>query len=227
MAATPALYGKPAITLLDPDTAARDARYIAFVEVSEVPSADSPDHVLYSFPWLSSNLTVRSSGALATENDSDTRAAGWPSTGSGEVRNATVQVWRQTDDLLRYIDSVEHGRLPMPLAFALTEVFSNTTSDVDYGFPRASIEFKVQNKTGVPRCDVDGSGAPVASVSPGATACVSGGTPTAKSTGKDDQGASSTASPSSSSKHNAASGLTGASIYGLLAAAVAAGVFVM
>lgn len=215
------LYSPAVITLLKPDDAARSARYIAFFQVSFIPTTDTLDDVIYSYPWIRSNLTVHDSGELATTSDTVSRIAVSPEIDGGEVRNATIQVWRQDDDLERYIDAVENGRIPMPLVFALSQVFSNTTDAVSYGFKRASIDFKIQNKTGVARCDVDGNGAPIPSISRGATACAATATSTGKTHGSSGAGASATASPSSTSKHNAAAGLVGSSVFGGLAMAVA------
>ncbi|OAQ99363.1 hypothetical protein LLEC1_01070 [Akanthomyces lecanii] len=193
------LYSPAVITLLKPDDAARSARYIAFFEISFIPTTDTLDDVIYKYPWIRSNLTVHDSGELATTGDT---------------------VWRQDDNLERYIDSVESGRIPMPLVFALSQVFTNTTDNVSYGFKRASIDFKIQNKTGVARCDVNSNGAPVPGISRGATACAPTPTSTSKA-GGGAAGASATPSPSSTSKHNAAAGIVGSSVLGGLAMAVA------
>lgn len=219
--ASPLLYDMAAITLLDPDDEARKARYIAFFEVAYIPTIDTLDNVIYSYPWIESNLTVQDSGALATSNDSDSAHAASPEIDGSEVRNATIQVWRQNDDLLKYIDSVEHGRVPMPLLFAIAEIFSNTTSKVSYDFKRASIDFKIQNKTGEARCDINSNGAPIPSVSRGATACLASATTAAHS-----GGSSATASPTSKSKHNAAVSVMGSPMYGFLAMVVA-GVWIL
>lgn len=223
--ANPILYTPAVITLLKPDDEARKARYIAFFEISYIPTTDTLDDVIYSYPWIRSNLTVHDSGELATTPDTDSRNAASPAIEGGEVRNATIQVWRQDDDLQRYIDAVKNGRIPMPLMFALSQVFTNTTDQVSYGFRRASIDFKIQNKTGVARCDVNSNGAPIPSVSRGATTCAATATSTGKAggSGAGAGGASATASPSPTSKHNdaAAAGITGSLFYGWLPMAVA------
>ncbi|KAM3502282.1 hypothetical protein MY10362_004951 [Beauveria mimosiformis] len=221
--ANPALYEPGVITLLRPDDEARKARYIAFLEISFIPTGDTIDEVIYAFAWYRSNLTVHDTGQLIITDDTNGRNAKSPEIDGREVRNATIQVWKQTDNLQRYIDSVESRRIPMALMFALTTVFANNTDRVSYDFERASIDFKIQNKTGEARCDVNSNGAPIPSVSRGATACLASATSTAKSGGSSGAGAgaSTTASPSPTSKHNAAAGILASPVYGWLAMAVA------
>ncbi|EJP65412.1 uncharacterized protein BBA_05743 [Beauveria bassiana ARSEF 2860] len=221
--ASPALYEPAVIRLPLPDDEMRKGRYIAFFEISFIPTGDTIDEVIYAFAWYRTNLTVNDSGELVRTDDTNSHDAKSPEIRGREVRNATIQVWKQTENLQQYIDSVESGRIPMPLKFALTTVFANNTDEVSYEFERASIDFKIQNKTGVARCDVNSNGAPIPSVSRGATDCLATATSTAKSGGSSGAGAgaSSTASPNPTSKKNAAAGFLASPVYGWLAMAVA------
>ncbi|EGX92988.1 hypothetical protein CCM_04360 [Cordyceps militaris CM01] len=221
------LYLPAAVTLLPPggDTAAA-ARYVAFFEISYVPPTNSLDDVLYAFPWIRTNLTVQGSGsgALAATPDTDTHMALSPAVESGEVRNATLQVWRQDADLERYVAAVAAARVPSPLVYALLQVLTNTTDQVSYDFARASIDFQIQNKTGTPRCDVDANGAPIPGVARGATVCTAVATSStsgkAGGSGARTTAATTAASPSQTSKQNAAAGLVRSGVYGALALAV-------
>lgn len=217
---TDALFQDPVITLDDPDDKARKARYIAFLEISAIPSDDSVNNVLYSFPWIMTNMTVHESGELATSNDTDSHHADAPDIQSSEIRNATIQVWRQTDDLLTYIKAVELDQRSTPLVFALAEVFTNSSSDIPYDFKHASIDFKVHNTTADGRCDVNSNGAPIPGIPRGATSCPS--TTSATATGKGSGKSNDAAKPSSSSKDSGAATL-GSRVfaYGSIAMAIA------
>ncbi|OAA70647.1 hypothetical protein ISF_02621 [Cordyceps fumosorosea ARSEF 2679] len=220
--ANPVFYTPAVVTLVKLDDAARAARYIAFFEVSYIPAADTLDDVVYTYPWIRTNLSVQdAAGTLGGTADTDSQLAVAPAIDTGEVRNATLQVWRQDDDLLRYIAAIERTRVPAPLSYAISQVFSNTTTNVSYDFRRASIDFKVQNKTGTRRCDVNAEGAPVPGVPRGASACTATATAAATSSGKAGAaGSSATVSPSATSKKNAAAGGAASSgVYGWLAMA--------
>ncbi|TQV97834.1 hypothetical protein V2A60_006444 [Cordyceps javanica] len=223
--ADPALYTPAVITMLRPGDSPPPARYTAFFEISYIPTADTLDDVVYSYPWIMSNLTVDGgSGELAPTADTRRYSAVSPAITGGEVRNATIQVWLQDPSLDRYISSVQRAGVPLPLNFAISQVFSDTTGDVSYDFPRASIDFKIQNKTAPARCDVNGNGAPIPGVSRGATDCLATATAaTAGGTGGPSGTAGSSSSPTStSSKKNAAAAMTIAesAVYGWLAMAV-------
>lgn len=213
--ANSAMYDPATIALLDPDAEARQARYIAFLEISYIPGSDSADNVMYSYPWIRSNMTVQDSGELLPNSSSDNPKSSKPWIPSSEVRNATIQVWRQTGNLDSYINNVRN-KLKMSFGFALSEVFTNSTSDLPYDFKLSSIDFKVQNKTGTARCDVNDNGAPIPSVSRGATDCLA--TATVSGKGSSTKGASA----SSTSKKNDATDLFHASAYSWIALAVAA-----
>ncbi|KAJ6788788.1 hypothetical protein PWT90_07603 [Aphanocladium album] len=215
--AYPSMYDPAAITLLKPDDEARKAHYVTFFQVSHIPSADSLDNVIYWFPWIETNLTVQDSGLLARSRDTVSVRALGPEIQGSEVRNATLQVWRQTQDLLGYIDSIVHGPVVMPYTFAIAQVFTKTTDKCSYDFKRASVDFKIQNKTGVARCDVNSNGAPIPSVSRGATACLSKATSSGAGGGSGSAGPSATATPSSTSKKNDAAEVVGSPIHGWLA----------
>ncbi|KAI1780314.1 hypothetical protein F4818DRAFT_395331 [Hypoxylon cercidicola] len=145
--------------LADPDGTGRDGRYVAFVEVSRIPELDTIDDVIYSFPWIESNLTVTENGTLTPDLHSYgySQIIHFNSIPTNEVRNATVHVWKQTPELVAFL--LDQDRHAILLQLAL--VWSNTTERISYDFPRANVDFKIRNETGEYRGDVDGNGASI------------------------------------------------------------------
>ncbi|KAI1381203.1 hypothetical protein F4677DRAFT_119356 [Hypoxylon crocopeplum] len=147
---------RPVVTLSDPDSAGRDDRYISFLEISYLPTIDTLDDVIYAFPWIKTNQIVLENGTLSDELYESSQIYHADAIESGEVRNATLHVWRQTPSLMDYIDDDV-----WPTLWQLAGVWSNTTSKVDYDFARANVDFKVRNDTGTFRGDVDENGATI------------------------------------------------------------------
>ncbi|RDL40150.1 uncharacterized protein BP5553_00129 [Venustampulla echinocandica] len=165
----------PILTLINMDEEAKASLYIAFLEISRIPTTSMLDDVLYTFPWTLTNLTVLSNGTLAETNDTKS----WHirnEIDGGEVRNATMHVWRQTPELTAWMAGEDARVTRMPSWYTIAKVWSNTTDRVSKNFPKANIDFKIQNTAGDYRCDVDNSGAPISGISVGATTCT--GAPT-------------------------------------------------
>ncbi|KAI1403322.1 hypothetical protein F4819DRAFT_231280 [Hypoxylon fuscum] len=143
----------PAVTLTDPDSAGREDRYLSFLEISYIPTIDGLDDVIYTFPWIKTNLVVKENGTLSDELDESSSITRFDKIESNEVRNATLHVWKQTDALMAFLDDDN-----MPLFWQLALVWSNTTSRYDYNFQHANVDFKVRNETGNFRGGVDENG---------------------------------------------------------------------
>ncbi|KAI4859143.1 hypothetical protein F4820DRAFT_182588 [Hypoxylon rubiginosum] len=161
LAATDVAMTEPLVTLADPDGTGRDGRYVAFAEVSYVPTYDGVDDVIYTVPWLEANLTVLDNGTLTPDPHTygASRITHFNTIYTGEVRNATVHVWRQTPELVAFLlDDDDYGG---NLWLQLVLVWSNTTGKISYDFPRANVDFKVRNETGEYRGDVDENGASI------------------------------------------------------------------
>ncbi|KAI8962043.1 hypothetical protein F5Y11DRAFT_324084 [Daldinia sp. FL1419] len=150
------LFDYPEIVLTDPDSAGRDGRYTAFLEISYVPYYESLDTVIYTFPWIKTNLIVKENGTLSDELRESRTWSRYYETTTSEVRNATMHVWKENPELKHFIEEDD-----MPMFFQLARVWSNSTSKVDYNFPRANVDFKVRNETGEFRGDVDKNGAKI------------------------------------------------------------------
>ncbi|KAF3067356.1 hypothetical protein GL218_08685 [Daldinia childiae] len=150
------LFERPTVVLADPDTTGRDDRYIAFLEVSYVPWIDTIDDTIYTFPWIKTNLIVTENGTLSDELRESRSIYRPDDTPSSEVRNATMHVWKQNPELIRFIEEDD-----FPIFWQLARVWSNSTSKVDLNFPRANVDFKMRNETGEFRGDVDEDGAKI------------------------------------------------------------------
>ncbi|KAI1654249.1 hypothetical protein F4813DRAFT_382839 [Daldinia decipiens] len=150
------LFERPAVVLGDPDTTGRNDRYIAFLEISYVPSIQMLDNIIYTFPWIKTNLIVTKSGTLSDELCESISISRPDYIPSSEVRNATMHVWKQNPELIRFIE--EDNLL---IFWQLARVWSNSTINVDLNFPRANVDFKVRNETGEFRGDVDENGAKI------------------------------------------------------------------
>ncbi|KAI0182104.1 hypothetical protein GGR52DRAFT_67603 [Hypoxylon sp. FL1284] len=213
---------EPVVTLADPDSAGRGSRYVAFVEVSYVPTVDVIDDVIYTFPWIESNLTVGDDGALTPDLHTygASHVTHFDPIETGEVRNATLHVWRQTPELAAFLLDDSFAGLFWQLAL----VWSNSTDDISYDFARANVDFKIRNDTGEYRGDVDENGASIEGYVPSSTSATtlptgapittgSGSGPASATTGT----ASPTATPGAAAPPMAVSGM-------LLLAAVAVAV---
>ncbi|KAK7995899.1 hypothetical protein PG991_015366 [Apiospora marii] len=157
------LYDVPEITFADPASLApasdNDApQYLSFLEISFVPA--------------NGTASPSSDGRLV-----DSRK-GWrrpDEVESGEVRNASLHVWRQTPELVEYLFGAGNT-VRWPLFFQVASIWSHSTSKVDYDFELANIDFKVRNETGRARCDVDDQGASIVGATK--TACATTVAPT-------------------------------------------------
>ncbi|KAI6088772.1 hypothetical protein F4821DRAFT_276974 [Hypoxylon rubiginosum] len=148
---------EPLVTLTDPDGTGRDDRYVAFVEISYIPTIDSINDVIYEFPWIESNLTVLSNGTLTPDVYDSGRITYFHTIWTNEVRNATLHVWKQTPELVDFLlDNSFAGTF-----WQLALVWSNTTSKISYDFPRSNIDFKIRNGTGEDRGGIDDNGASI------------------------------------------------------------------
>ncbi|XXG97860.1 hypothetical protein Hte_004174 [Hypoxylon texense] len=155
--ATDIAMTEPVVTLADPDGAGRDGRYVAFVEVSYVPTLDGIDDVIYTFPWIEANLTVLANGTLAPDLHAYRPITHFNTIYTSEVRNATVHVWKQTPELVAFLLDDDFAGTFWQVAL----VWSNSTSKISYDFERANIDFKIRNETGEYRGDVDDNGASI------------------------------------------------------------------
>ncbi|KAI5864040.1 hypothetical protein GGS23DRAFT_479672 [Durotheca rogersii] len=147
----------PRLALTDPDAAGagRDALYLAFVEVTRLPTVPGPDELIYAFPWIQSDLRVAADGTLELPVFSSRASRNPTPFDTGEVRNATLHVWRQTPELLAFIDDSD-----WPVFWQVARVWSNSTAKVSYDFSRANVDFKTRNATAPPPDDVNESAAP-------------------------------------------------------------------
>ena len=125
------------------------------------------DEVVYGVPWLATNLTVNENGTL---NFADADEGGRiQSTESGEVRNATINVWEQTDEINDWFNREPGSLGSMPTWFDLMRIWLGS-SDVEMGsFKMANLDFKFQNRKGDKRCDISETGAPIPGVEEGDT----------------------------------------------------------
>ncbi|KAI1803141.1 hypothetical protein F4811DRAFT_526191 [Daldinia bambusicola] len=151
------VFERPTVVLADPDSAGRDDRYLAFLEISYVPWLDIVDDTIYSFPWIKTNLVIAENGTLSDELDESKSIYRADAIETSEVRNATIHVWKQNPELMHFLEDDY-----MPVFWQLGTVWSNSTDKVDMNFPRASVDFKVHNETGEFRGDVDENGASIA-----------------------------------------------------------------
>ncbi|KAI5923493.1 hypothetical protein F4810DRAFT_208704 [Camillea tinctor] len=147
---------EPVITLNDSSDAGGDARYVTFLEISYYPSIDMIDDIIYAFPWIKTEQLVLENGTLTDDFHHGSRIYHEDYIPSGEVRNATMHVWKQTDDLMSFLTGDE-----MPVLFQLARVWANSSSKAPTDFLRANIDFKTQNQTGTCRGDVDQNGATI------------------------------------------------------------------
>ncbi|KAI1475073.1 hypothetical protein F4774DRAFT_398326 [Daldinia eschscholtzii] len=150
------VFERPTVVLTDPDSTGRDDRYTAFLEISYIPTIDMIDDKIYTFPWIKTNLVVKENGTLSSELRESMSIYHDDEIPSSEVRNATLHVWKQNPELMHFIEDDD-----MPIFWQLARIWSNSTSKVDYNFPRASVDFKVRNETGEFRGDVDENGASI------------------------------------------------------------------
>ncbi|KAK8035497.1 hypothetical protein PG993_010492 [Apiospora rasikravindrae] len=173
------LYDVPQITFSDKAAASassseKDApQYLSFLELSYVPWSESLGDAIYTFPWIQANGTVSPANGTLLGSE-----LGWrrpDKVETGEVRNASLHVWRQTPELLEYLFGAGNT-LRMPLFWQVAGVWAHSTSKVDYDFKFANIDFKVRNETGKARCNVDSHGASITGVT--STACASTAAPT-------------------------------------------------
>ncbi|KAK7967913.1 uncharacterized protein PG986_002190 [Apiospora aurea] len=187
------LYDVPQITFSDKAAASasssgKDApQYLSFLEISSVPLYESLGDALYSFPWIQANGTASPANGTLIGSERGWRRPDASKTETGEVRNATLHVWRQTPELLEYLVGAGNT-LRMPLFWQVAGVWANSTSKVDYGFKRANIDFKVRNETGTARCGVDGNGAKITDVA-SATCAASPAAPTSPTPARGSSGA--------------------------------------
>ncbi|KAH8175624.1 hypothetical protein LIA77_04042 [Sarocladium implicatum] len=153
----------PQIQLKNLTDSDREKRYIACLILWRRPSIIILDEVSWGMPWLATNLTLTSNGTLDfSAGDEGGRTQ---DTESGEVRNATINVWEQTDEINDYLNR-EPGLLgDMPVWFDLLYIWRNR-SDVP-PWKMANLDFKFQNRGGYKRCDVSETGAPIEGVEPG------------------------------------------------------------
>ncbi|KAI1341041.1 hypothetical protein F5Y15DRAFT_376762 [Xylariaceae sp. FL0016] len=182
------VFEEPQVTLSDADA---EGRYLSFVEISYVPYIDGINDVIYTFPWVRTNLTVLENGTLSDAGDDAYVSYHQDVSTTAELRNATLHVWRQTDDMSRFLTEDE-----MPVYWQLATIWANITDDISYDFPRANIDFKVRNATGSScRADVDGNGASIEGAPKTTTACAATATTvaTTSATATDISGATTTA----------------------------------
>lgn len=203
---------EPLVTLTDPDGTGRDDRYVAFVEISYIPTIDSINDVIYEFPWIESNLTVLSNGTLTPDVYDSGRITYFHTIWTNEVRNATLHVWKQTPELVDFLlDNSFAGTF-----WQLALVWSNTTSKISYDFPRSNIDFKIRNGTGEDRGGIDDNGASIvgwvsSSTSAGTSATALPTDAPATTTGSGSVPASTTGAASPTETPNGASSLMAAS----------------
>lgn len=165
------LYDVPEITFADPASLGPASgnnapKYLSFLEISYVPVLDSLDTAIYTFPWIQANGTASSNNGKLEDSKKGWRRP--EEVESGEVRNASLHVWRQTPELIEYLFGAGNT-VRWPLFFQVASIWSHSTSRVEYDFKMANIDFKVRNETGKARCDVDNQGASIAGVTK--TAC--------------------------------------------------------
>ncbi|KAK8065178.1 hypothetical protein PG997_011925 [Apiospora hydei] len=189
------LYEVPQITFSDKAAASASAsssekdapQYLSFLEISSVPLYESLGDAIYSFPWIQANGTASPANGTLIDSERGWRRPDASKTETGEVRNATLHVWRQTPELLEYLFGAGNT-LRMPLFWQVASIWANSTSKVDYdGFKRANIDFKVRNETGEARCGVDGNGANITDVA--SATCESTAAPTSPTPARGSSGA--------------------------------------
>ncbi|KAI1417902.1 hypothetical protein F5Y13DRAFT_33031 [Hypoxylon sp. FL1857] len=162
-------YRRPNVVLTTPDSTGRNDRYISFLEISYIPDPryDSLDDVVYTFPWIRTNLSVADDGTLSGVLEGSLSIYHADAIETSEVRNATLHVWKQTPALADFINGKDSNG--MPILWQLALVWSNTTDKVDKNFPRANIDFKLRNETGVFRGGIDDNGASISGYIPTST----------------------------------------------------------
>lgn len=176
----------PRIDMEGLDEEALKKRYIAFCVITYVPIIESSliGDAIMGFTFVGANLTARSNGTLSWDGDDVSTSSGDPDAEGGEVKNGTIHVWEQTEELNDWLTHDEADGFPMPMWWNIARVWSNSTSKVSDNFKRANIDFKVQNDTGYARCDVSDTGAPIPGKEVGdTTSC----TKSAKPKSKDDK----------------------------------------
>ncbi|KAI0142544.1 hypothetical protein F4776DRAFT_512233 [Hypoxylon sp. NC0597] len=154
-------YYTPEVTLTNPDSVGRNDRYISFLEITYIVdlAIDSLDDVTYWFPWIKTNLTVAENGTLSSESEESHSMSQSHIIQTSEVRNATLHVWKQTPALLDFISGKDNEN--RSILAQVIRAWSNTTDKVDNNFPRANVDFKIRNETGVFRGGVDDNGASI------------------------------------------------------------------
>ncbi|KAI1266764.1 hypothetical protein F5Y18DRAFT_425314 [Xylariaceae sp. FL1019] len=179
--ASVAALEQPIITLTKPSKDALDDLYISFLEITKVSTMSTRDTVpeAYIFPWVKANQSAGPDGLLTV----DLTYFNSSSFQTNEMHEATIQVWKQTPEVLKYITN---GGDPKT---KLSTLWQNASSDIagtklpSLDFERASISFKVHNSTGLCRNDVNSDGEPVSVTKALTSACAAATTaPTASQT---------------------------------------------
>ncbi|KAI0164744.1 hypothetical protein GGR57DRAFT_210618 [Xylariaceae sp. FL1272] len=188
--ASVAVLEQPIITLSKPSKDASDELYISFLEVTKVSTMSLRDTIPeeYIFPWVKANQSAGPDGLLAVDLgyfDSSKFE-------TNEMHEATIQVWKQTPEVLKYITGGGNPKAK------LSTLWQNASSDIagtklpSLDFERASISLKVHNSTGLCRSDVNPDGKPVSVTQASTSVCSASTTvPTASQT----SGAPQTESP--------------------------------
>ncbi|KAI1736824.1 hypothetical protein F4680DRAFT_431186 [Xylaria scruposa] len=162
----------PIITLTGANTTAETAYYISFLAITRVLSGASGRYSYeHMIPWLKTNQSVADNGYLRIHYgyfDDGTSS-------TNEPLNATIHVWQQTQDVFNYLTD---GFSPES---SLTRLWLNDTKRnlPSLDFPRANINFKVRNETGLCRNSVDDQGNPVSVTTVVTSACTPTTSPTA------------------------------------------------
>ncbi|KAI0555237.1 hypothetical protein F4679DRAFT_522824 [Xylaria curta] len=166
------LSQNPEITLTSANATAHAAYYISFLAITRVLSgasgAYSYEHMI---PWLKTNQSVADDGSLKIHYayfDDGTSP-------TNEPLNATIHVWQQTQDVFNYLTE---GFSPES---SLTTLWLNNSRRnlPSLDFPRANINFKVGNETGLCRNSVDDQGNPISVTTVVTSACTPTMSPTA------------------------------------------------
>ncbi|OTB04892.1 hypothetical protein M426DRAFT_320472 [Hypoxylon sp. CI-4A] len=147
---------EPTLTLLNLASTDEDKdeyeRYTSFLEISYISRLE-PDAIGGSFTWVKTNLTVLPSGTL-NETDESLLFGITGTALTSDVRNATLHVWRQNEELMSALDDLDFTFL-----FQLARTWGNITDYMPKNFPRSNVDFKVRNETGAARDGVDENGA--------------------------------------------------------------------
>ncbi|KAI8632283.1 hypothetical protein F5Y19DRAFT_358395 [Xylariaceae sp. FL1651] len=160
------------ITLTNPDASAREAYYISFLAIPQPLSSGITDLI---FPWIKTNQSVGDDGSLQIHYAyfDDTAFL------TNEIHNATLHVWRQTPEVFDYITS--GFNLKGQLA-RLLENDTYATKSPSLDFPRANIDLRVRNQTGLCVNDADDDGNSISVASAMTSACAAITLPTSSET---------------------------------------------